>query len=229
MGRELQKKKNRSSIPKKTRRRNPRIKVRPLGNALIAENWYLSPPHIKSFVKSTILTYLVSIRDKKQTLAQNYKRLGLVSRLNKRSGGTEKPLASIAAAAASKQAASSTKLAPGEARIERDEDGNVINIVYGKSAEEALNDDDNDEVEEGETKTDIVKALEEQASYTFKRERSQSEREKEWVEALVQKHGHDYSKMVWDRKLNPYQQSEGDIKRRIAKWEKSQKKDVVVE
>lgn len=171
---------------------------------------------------------LGSLRDKKQTLAQNYKRLGLVSRLNKRSGGTEKSLASITAAL--KPAVSSTKLAPGEARIERDEDGNVVKIVYGKSAEEALDDADEMEEEERDTKTNIVKALEEQASYTVKRERSQSDREKEWVEALVQKHGHDYSKMVWDRKLNPYQQSEGDIKRRIAKWEKAQKKkDVTVE
>ncbi|KAL0637988.1 Nucleolar protein 16 [Maublancomyces gigas] len=203
MGRELQKKKNKSSIPKKTRRKNPRVhKVRPLGNALIAENW-----------------------DKKQTLAQNYKRLGLVSRLNKRSGGTEKSLSSIVAAT-SNPVILSTKLAPGEALIERDEDGNVVKIVYGKSAEEALNDDDDEggmeEVGENMS-TDIVKALEEQASFASKTERSQSEREKEWVETLVQKYGRDYSKMVWDRKLNPYQQTEGDIKRRIAKWEKWEK------
>lgn len=116
----------------------------------------------------------------------------------------------------------STKLAPGEARIERDKDGSIVNIVYGKSAEEALNDDE-DVGDGAAAKTDIVKALEEQASYVERRERSQSEREKVWVEALVKKYGRDYSKMVWDRKLNPYQQSEGDIKRRIAKWEKSQK------
>lgn len=170
------------------------------------------------------------IRDKKQTLAQNYKRLGLVSRLNKRSGGIEKSLSSITTTVL-RPAASSIKLAPGEARIERDEDGNVVNIVYGKTAEEALNDGD-DEEEEGEGEgegdesrsTDIVKALEVQASFVAKIERSQSEREKEWVEVLVQKYGRDYSKMVWDRKLNPYQQTEGDIKRRVVKWEKTQKK-----
>lgn len=167
------------------------------------------------------------IRDKKQTLAQNYKRLGLVSRLNKRSGGIEKSLSSITTTV-SRPAASNIKLAPGEARIERDEDGNVVNIVYGKTAEETLNDGDEEEEEyedEDESRsTDIVKALEEQASFVAKIERSQSEREKEWVEILVQKYGHDYSKMVWDRKLNPYQQTEGDIKRRVAKWEKTQKK-----
>ncbi|KAI5840500.1 ribosome biogenesis protein Nop16-domain-containing protein [Morchella snyderi] len=215
MGRELQKKKNRSSIPKKTKRKNPRVhKVRPLGNALIAQNW-----------------------DKKQTLAQNYKRLGLVSRLNGRAGGQETPLAVAAAAqkaaqkAATAAPASSSrpKLAPGEAFIERDEDGNVVKIVYGKSAEEALNDNEEEEEEEEfmgieDTRTDIVKQLEAQAAVVVKRERSQSSREKEWVEVLVKKYGKDYSKMARDRKLNPFQQSAGELKRRVEKWEKSQKK-----
>lgn len=49
MGRELQKKKNRSSIPKQTKRKNPRVhKVRPLGNALVAQNWYVPPPPRRS-------------------------------------------------------------------------------------------------------------------------------------------------------------------------------------
>lgn len=110
--------------------------------------------------------------------------------------------------------------------IERDEDGNVINIVYGKSAEEALNDDEEEEEFTGieDTRTDIVKQLEAQAAVVVRRERNQTDREKTWVEALVQKYGKDYNKMVWDRKLNPFQQSAGDIKRRVEKWEKSQKK-----
>jgi hypothetical protein len=42
MGRELQKKKKRSSIPKV--RMKPKSKrVNPLGNAIIAANWYFSP------------------------------------------------------------------------------------------------------------------------------------------------------------------------------------------
>ncbi|KFY06322.1 hypothetical protein V491_08708, partial [Pseudogymnoascus sp. VKM F-3775] len=69
MGRELQKKKNRSSIPKV--KHKPKSKrVNPLGNAIIAANW-----------------------DSKQTLTQNYNRLGLASRLNAATGGTEKKIA----------------------------------------------------------------------------------------------------------------------------------------
>jgi hypothetical protein len=45
MGRELQKKKKRSSIPKiKLKPKSKR--VNPLGNPIIAANWYLPLPHI---------------------------------------------------------------------------------------------------------------------------------------------------------------------------------------
>ena len=50
MGRQLQKKKNKSSIPKKSKHKNPRIfKVRPTGNALIAANWFASLFHPRAF------------------------------------------------------------------------------------------------------------------------------------------------------------------------------------
>lgn len=40
MGRELQKKKNRSSLPKK--RQNPKSKKKILANPIIAANWYVA-------------------------------------------------------------------------------------------------------------------------------------------------------------------------------------------
>lgn len=43
MGRELQKKKNRSSNPRVTRRKNTRVfKIKSFGNDIIRENWYTS-------------------------------------------------------------------------------------------------------------------------------------------------------------------------------------------
>lgn len=66
---------------------------------------------------------------------------------------------------------------------------------------------------------DIIRQLEEQASFVGeKKERKQSDREKEWIERLVGKHGEDYTKMSRDRRLNPMQQTEADIKRRVQKW-----------
>ena len=46
----------------------------------------------------------------------------------------------------------------------------------------------------------------------------QSQREREWIERLVGKWGDDWGGMFRDRKLNPHQQTEGDLKRRVEIW-----------
>lgn len=75
-----------------------------------------------------------------------------------------------------------------------------------------------DQVEQ-KPKNEIVALLEEQArSGKEKKDRTQSDREKEWIQGLVEKHGDDYGKMMRDRKLNPMQQTAADIKRRVDKW-----------
>ena len=56
-----------------------------------------------------------------------------------------------------------------------------------------------------------------------KRPRQQSQREEEWIARLVAKYGEDYSRMVKDRKLNPYQQGEGDIRRRVSLWQQKRR------
>lgn len=116
-------------------------------------------------------------------------------------------------------------LAPGEARIERDEHGAVVKVIYGKSAEEAL-DYDGPSSNAAPAKTEIVRKLEEQAALgERRREREQSEREKEWIERLVERYGRgEYKRMARDVKLNPYQQTAADIRRRVVKWEKSLKR-----
>ena len=124
-----------------------------------------------------------------------------------------------------------TAITPTEARIERDPTtGAIVRVVHpsprtqnsfhdtmnGSSKAAERNDMDVSE------SPGIVRALEEQASMeTKQRPRQQSRREEEWLTKLVKKHGENYSRMVMDRKLNPYQQSEGDLRRRIKRWKDS--------
>lgn len=66
----------------------------------------------------------------------------------------------------------------------------------------------------------IVEQLEAAAMAGIKttRPRMQSRREEEWIEALVSRWGENYKGMMRDRRLNPMQQSEGDLRRRIERW-----------
>ncbi|KAF3308799.1 Nucleolar protein 16 [Orbilia oligospora] len=205
MGRELQKKKNRSSINKVTRRKQ-NIRKRPniTGSKLVADSW-----------------------DKNQTLAQNYARLGLTHRLKTATGGKELQPSKVK----DPKPAKSNALGHQEARITRGEDGSILKVEYSKNLlYDTLGGDDDDDDDERETpsgletETDLVRALKHRATLEVKTERLQSDRETDWVQRLVAKHGDDYQAMFWDKELNIRQQSIGDIKRRIKKWQASQKK-----
>lgn len=66
---------------------------------------------------------------------------------------------------------------------------------------------------------EIVQQLEDMAARApEKKPRKQSEREREWIERLVEKYGEDYKRMARDMRLNPMQQTEADIRKRIEKW-----------
>ena len=106
--------------------------------------------------------------------------------------------------------------------------GAIVSVQHEKSEREnplgdPLNEfsgSDNEEVVVGGgSARGIVPKLEEQARYSKpKRPRTQSQREREWIERLVKRWGDDWLGMVRDRKLNPQQQSEGDLKKRIGIW-----------
>lgn len=105
--------------------------------------------------------------------------------------------------------------------------GAIISVQHEKSKREnplgdPLNEfsdfEDEEEVVEGGARG-IVSKLEEQARYSKpKRPRMQSQREREWIERLVERWGDDWGGMVRDRRLNPQQQSEGDLKKRVGIW-----------
>lgn len=253
MGNPRQKKKMRSSTAKVTQK--PKSQKHILSNPIIAANW-----------------------DKSQTLSQNYKRLGLATKLNKHTGGVERKGGDIdlgvydgsddegrkrkRSGADSLHVTSGSskrkeRLDVGEVRVERDpETGRILRVVEEKrSKPNPLNDplnevegldeedgeegasweqlakqqhdlelrgdqgreDDDEDNEEG--KTEVVKALEARASRPkAKYERKQTENEVAFIKELVRKHGEDYGKMARDMKINYMQRSEGDLKKRIKIW-----------
>lgn len=225
MGRELQKKKNRSGISKV--RRNPKSKKKILSNHIVAANW-----------------------DKTQTLAQNYRRLGLTSKLNKNTGGVERKPGDevhqsdpLSIDGRRKKALEEIDIA--EAKIERDpKTGAILRIVdEGRTVRpnplndpllELDSDREDDDVEDidqhgGESftathastqsRTAVVGLLEEEANRpAAKYQRKQPEGEREFIEKLVRKYGDDYTAMSRDIKINYMQRSPADLRRRVKKW-----------
>ena len=223
MGRMLQKKKNRSSVPRATKK--PKSKRLPVKSSpLVADKWDI---HL--------------------TLSQNYRRLGLASKLNSRSGGTE--IRSIAtvdskskpregqdhlAVTASKPSAN---MGLKTAKIVRDEDGRILRVIHDEEPTNPLNDplnaidgsseDLNPTTHAQANQAGVVMELKAAARSELaqvmkrKKPRKQSTREREWIEQLVGKFGKNVKAMSKDRKLNPNQQTEADIKKRIEMWEAS--------
>ena len=237
MGRELQKRKRRSSRPAVLQPSSRRSKLRnPTGNDIVAKNW-----------------------NKKETQTQNYRRLGLVSRLQRPTGGAEPVYKNaglgkkLSEQPADNFSISGTGVSGGaggnnvvtEVRVERDADGKIVKILGSANGkrrhrENPLNDplnelDTDSEAEEefqddGETwggindgkdtRTEVVRQLEAEAARPReKKPRTQSQREREWLESLVEAHGADTRAMARDRKLNPMQQTAADIARRLRKLE----------
>ncbi|KAI5965342.1 NOP16 [Candida pseudojiufengensis] len=203
----------RSSVKKNTRRvKDKQRDINIYSNPIIAKNW-----------------------DKSLTLKQNYKKLGLTSKLNKPAGGVEQKIETLTdlkkkykKLQEQNQSVSiedientedPSRIPEGEARIVRDPKTNeVLEVIYGTMKVEETE-------EEPKQENSVIKELEEYASQHAKpkRERHLSERENEWAQKLYEKYGDDYDKMKWDKKLNIYQQSVGDLKRRIGKWKKANK------
>lgn len=162
--------------------------------------------------------------------------------MNSSSGGTEKlpHLRSETATSTSSKLAIANAIPktiePGEARVERDPTtGKILRVIHDEGRRDnPLNDplnDVEDEVEDGRrgvgegegegegNANSVVRELERQAGMgREKKKRKQSEREREWIERLVGRWGEEFGKMARDRRLNPMQQTEADIRRRVGKW-----------
>lgn len=219
-------------------------------------------------------------RDRNLTLMQNYRRLGLTSRLNAPTGGTEQkiprprcndpvdseedaPARNDVDGLAIKGNREVKKLMPTEARVERDpETGRILRVIRPGSDSEVfengsmerkkrrlddpLNSESGSENERAtatdppqargrQPATGVIAALEAQAEEEAaqlarkKRPRQQSQREEEWIAGLVEKYGDNIAAMARDRRLNPMQQTEADIARRVRKWRHSMAEATTVE
>lgn len=126
--------------------------------------------------------------------------------------------------------------------VERDPETGAILRVIGepKAVYNPLNDhlnelDDDEEapewngfamVPEERSDNPVIRQLEEAArNGVRKAPRGQSQREVEWIERLVSKHGDDYGSMARDLKLNPMQQTAADIRKRVKKYNDSKGKE----
>lgn len=188
--------------------------LNPTGNSTIAQAW-----------------------NQKETLSQNYSRFGIVSRLGHTAGGIErKPTPSGAVSVLASNPLDHKPrdrglLSVSEVKVERDEEGRIVRVVReANPLQDPLNEveeqsemqDDGEEwggiEEDGASKPAVLRELERQASLPeVKKERHQSEREREWLERLKERHGEDVQAMARDRKLNPMQQTVADIRKRLRK------------
>ncbi|KAN0066384.1 Nucleolar protein 16 [Thecaphora frezii] len=175
--------------------------------------------------------------DKKLTVRQNYAKLGLLPSLSPyQSGGLERSdpyhPANLAAAAAAAQASSqSDKPKKGMARIVRDADGNVVDIIeadqeeestpWGKPLKDVVESDEPVDnwmpprvADDAQPVVTALKELEAQAAPVF---RHTSAAERTWLHDMVQKYGDDVESMAKDRKINLLQKTAGEIRRAINK------------
>ena len=128
-------------------------------------------------------------------------------------------------------------------KVVRDEEGNILRVMHTEETANHLNDpldamdsgNDDEETLHGLYQanigrahdTAVVEKLEAAALAELlvveqrKKPRKQSQREREWIEQLVEKHGENVMSMIKDRKLNPNQQTGADIRRRLETWRKS--------
>lgn len=157
MGSVRQKRKRRSSRATVRQSNKPKNPINPKGNSIIAKNWYVPSRFCLSQNAAAVLLLFTMLlvhggltprllskrafpdmpcRDKTETLSQNYRRLGLSSRLQAPAGGVE-PIAHDPKMTAERRGqgalpigrVSARKAGIEEVRVERDERGHIVRII----------------------------------------------------------------------------------------------------
>lgn len=144
---------------------------------------------------------------KDETVSENYKRFGLTAKFDVNFKGGEQEKSS---------GQPREKQIIRQARVVKDANGKILEILDDLT-------NDSDSLTEGvKESSKVVAELQSQAQVAeVSKQRFASSNERQWVEALIQKHGDDYEAMFKDKKLNVRQQSIGDIRRRINRWKET--------
>ncbi|KAJ2396650.1 Nucleolar protein 16 [Coemansia sp. RSA 2559] len=195
--------------------RNPKLKVsRKLSNKARTKNFHGHP-------------LLRDKWDKSLTVSENYRNLGLVSRLNGVSGGIVKNVIPAHQKTETKgeeddpedgsEKELKRSIPQGYGIIERDDDGNVVNIILPDEPQNPL--DSDYEVEEAPAKKEGARILEEYANMPHEhKERWISVGERRILQSFVDAHGTDYNAMFWDKNLNKQQLTKRQIQKKIEKY-----------
>ena len=169
--------------------------------------------------------------DPKLTLRQNYAKLGLIPSLDVRpdTGGVE-PTSTSTTTTTTTNSTAEAPVRKGMARIIRDDDGNIIDIIepstedevtpWGKPLPSSIADSDDVDTlmpAKKQTETQVLARLQTLADRAAPIERHTSTQEAQWLSDLVVKHGEDVEAMAKDLKLNVWQKTQGEIKRAIRK------------
>ncbi|KAF8516907.1 ribosome biogenesis protein Nop16 [Hysterangium stoloniferum] len=167
--------------------------------------------------------------DNKKTVRQNYAALGLVVSLKQSdSGGSEIPLPmvfkhnadTVDPSIPSTSVSSKSDAKPQQfGKIIRDADGNIVEvkILEDNSEKEGFDVDMDRAGRPVAKKTAVVEALENLAETDKPVPRFSSNGETDLLKKLIAKHGHDYSAMGKDRRLNPWQRTAGQLERACKK------------
>lgn len=185
--------------------------------------------------------------DPKKTLRQNYEKLGLVAdlRLHDAGGDGRKKRGDGAMPKGERPADAFPKSKKGAlgstmARIVRDEEGNVVEVIEdrprraqtvwgqalnsddeeeeGEEEQEEENeeedaDEDEDEDEDREEEGEVVKKLQALSDAKAPVPRFTSVAERTWLQRLVDRYGDDIEGMAHDKRDNVWQKTAGDIKK----------------
>lgn len=233
MGREIQKKKMRSGIQKT--KQKPKSKKRILSNPVIAANWDKSQTLTQNYQRLGLAAKLNKHTGGTERKAGDGEQMqskdGLVISGKKPQEAVElgevrirrdpETGAILEVLDGSEQKANPLDDPLNDLDSDDSEEMEQESASWARLANQHGNiaEDQYTEHGNGATTTDVVKQLEARASRpAAKHRRKMTENERAFVGELVKKHGDDYGRMHRDMKINYMQRSEGDIRKRVARW-----------